>query len=618
MPHKQKPTPLRGAEAIKQALPNLPMKPGCYLMKDGAGKVIYVGKAKRLRTRVTSYSRPPASHTYYTHKVMTMVAKVASVDFVVTGNEKEALLLEHTLIKRHKPRYNVDLRDDKSYPYFRLSTSGDFPRLTMVRRPDRTDGALYYGPFDSAGAAKRTLRMIQRIFPLRRCSDHSLKTRRRACLDYETARCLGPCIGAVAKDEYARLVGQVKAFFSGKGEELAAELEALMRRAAAEERFEDAARLRDRLFALRSTLERQMVSRAQESDLDAVALHDNADGLRLAVLKVRRGRVEDSRVFEPDAAATGPEAVMSQALLTLYAEAAPPPLVLVSHMPEDPHLLAEILGERAGRRVELRLPQRGEKRGLLVLAMLNAAQSRQAADDPMAAVQRLGAKLGLDSPRRMECVDISHMGGRLTVASVVAFDGGVPEKSGYRRYKVIGQEGAPDDYASMAQVLSRRLGGDHEPPDLLVVDGGKGQLNIAVDVLAKLPPEKRPALAAIAKGRQAEEPDRIFTPGRKNPVNLGPRDPALLLVMRLRDEAHRFAVTYHKLLRSKALKKSVLDEIPGVGPGKKKKLLSAFGSLAAIRRANAREITEQAGIDAPTARRIEAFLAALDTASGPK
>lgn len=616
---QEKPSdPIQGAEAVKLVLPSLPMKPGCYLMKDKADKVIYVGKAKRLRTRVTSYSRPPSSHTYYTHKVMAMVAKVASVEFVVTGNEKEALLLEHTLIKRHKPRYNVDLRDDKSYPYFRLSTTGDFPRLTMVRRPDRNDGALYYGPFDSAGAAKRTLRMVQQIFPLRRCSDHSLKTRQRACLDYETARCLGPCVNAVTKQEYARLVGQVKAFFSGKGNELAAELEALMHRAANEERFEDAARLRDRLFALKSTLERQMVSRAEESDLDAVALHDNANGLRLALLKVRRGRVEDSRVFEPDAAAMGPESVMAQALLTLYAEAAPPPLVLISHMPEDPHLLAEILGERAGRRVELRLPQRGEKRGLLELAMLNASQPRHSADDPMAAVKRLGRKLGIEAPRHMECVDISHMGGKLTVASVVAFDGGVADKSGYRRYKVLGQEGAPDDYASMAQVLTRRLAGEHQPPDLLVVDGGKGQLNIAVDVLAKLPPEKRPALAAIAKGRETEEPDRIFMPGRKNPLYLGARDPALLLVMRLRDEAHRFAVTYHKLLRSKALKKSVLDEIPGVGPGKKKKLLTAFGSLAAVKKANAREITEQAGIDSPTARRIEAFLAALDTATGPK
>ncbi len=612
--------PAHGVEAIRQVLAHTPDNPGCYLMKDAAGQVIYVGKAKRLKARLGSYTRPPASHTYYTNKVEAMKAKVAAVEFVVTASDKEAVLLEHTLIKRHRPRYNVELRDDKSYPYFRLALADDFPRLSLVRRPNPADGARYFGPFDSAGAAKQTLRMLQRIFPLRRCADAALKNRVRPCLDFETGRCLGPCVGAIDREGYQQLARQVLEFFGGGGRRLAAEMEARMLAAAAEERFEDAARLRDRLRALQSTLERQQVSLTDGSQLDAVALHDAEGALRLAVLKVRLGRVEDSRVFEFESEALSPAEVMGQALLSLYAAAPPPPLILLSHLPEEPELLAEVLAERAGRSVELRRPRRGDKRGLLELAMINAGQPRAAQDDDSGpALATLARKLNLAGPpRRMECVDISHLGGRLTVASVAAFEDGRPRKAGYRRYKLLGQEGAPDDYASMAQALERRLSGDDPPPDLLIVDGGKGQLAVAVDVLTRLRPAQAPALAAIAKGQAPGEPDRLFAPGRKNPLNLAARDRALLLVMRLRDEAHRFAVEYHKLLRSKALKRSILDEIPGVGPGRKKKLLTAFGSLAALKRASAREMVEQAGLDRPTAGRVEAFLAALDTLEGPQ
>lgn len=605
-------------DAIKQALEHLPQAPGVYLMKDAAGKVIYVGKAKRLKSRVANYARQEQAPTYYRHKIEAMVAKAAKLEFVVTSSEKEALLLENTLIKRHRPFYNVDLRDDKTYPYFRLSLQHDYPRLSLVRRPV-SDGARYYGPFESAGAARKTLRWLQRIFPLRRCSDRALKNRQRPCLDYETGRCPAPCTGKISQMEYQKLGRQLERFFAGQGLEVAKDLERQMKEAAANERFEEAAILRDRWQALTRTLERQNVAKAEGLDLDALALHDEGSAYRLAVIVVRGGRVVASRVHDLSRAALEPEEVMGQALLMLYEQGAPPPpLLLVSHMPEDPALVVEVLGDMAGRRVELRKPQRGEKREVLELAKMNAAQPRAAAGDQSQVLERLGKRLSLrKAPRHIECVDISHLSGRLTVASIVAMADAKLDKQSYRRYKVIGAGDQPDDFTAMAEVVERRLSGDREPPDLLLLDGGKGQLSAVMRVLAGLPPEKRPALAALAKGR-GKGPDKVYLPGRKNPVNLKARDPELLLLMRLRDEAHRFAITYHRLLRKKALTRSILDEVPGVGPAKRRRLLRAFGSLAKLKTAGAADMVAKAGVDAATANRVEAFLAALDTAQPPK
>jgi len=605
-------------DAIKTALEHLPQMPGVYLMKDESGKVIYVGKAKRLKARVSSYARSDPAPTYYRHKVEAMVERAAAVEFVVTSNEKEALLLENTLIKRHRPFYNVDLRDDKTYPYFRLSVQQDLPRLSMVRRPV-SDGARYYGPFENAGAARKTLRWLQRIFPLRRCSDHMLKNRARPCLDYETGRCPAPCTGRIGQEDYRRLARQLERFFAGQGLEVAKDLARQMKEEAAKEHFEQAAVLRDRWQALTRTLERQNVTRAEGQDLDAIALHDEGSAYRLAVISVRGGRVVASRVHDLSQAALEPAEVMGQALLMLYETGAPPPpLLLVSQMPEDPSLVVEVLGDLAGRRVEVHLPQRGEKREVLELAKMNAAQPRAAAEQAEEVLQRLSRRLGMrQTPRHIECVDISHLGGRLTVASVVAMSDAKLDKNAYRRYKVLGATDLPDDFAAMAEVVGRRLLGDREPPDLLLLDGGKGQLNAVLNVLSGLPPEKRPALAALAKGR-GKGPDRVYVPGRKNPVNLKSRDPELLLLMSLRDEAHRFAITYHRLLRKKAFTRSILDEVPGVGPAKRRRLLKNFGSLAALKQAKAADMVAQAGLDAATAKRVEAFLAALDTNQPPK
>jgi excinuclease ABC subunit C len=605
-------------DAIKTALEHLPQSPGVYLMKDVGGKVIYVGKAKRLKARVASYARQDPSPTYYRHKIEALVERAASLEFVVTSSEKEALLLENTLIKRHRPHYNVDLRDDKTYPYFRLSLQQEYPRLSLVRRP-ASDGSNYYGPFENAGAARKTLRWLQRIFPLRRCSDHALKSRTRPCLDYETGRCPAPCTGKISQQDYRRLARQLELFFAGQGLEVAGDLERQMKEAATAERFEAAAVLRDRWQALTRTLERQSVAKAQGKNVDAIALHDEGSAYRLAIISARGGRVVASRVHDLSQAALEPGEVMNQALVMLYEKGAPPPpLLLVSHMPDDPGLVVEVLGDMAGRQVEVRLPQRGEKRELLELAKMNAAQPRAKAEDSAEVLGRLGKRLNLSAPpSRIECVDISHLGGSLTVASIVAMADAKLDKSSYRRYKVLGAADSSDDYAAMAEVVERRLSSDRRPPDLLLLDGGKGQLSVVVRVLADLPPEKRPALAALAKGR-GQGPDKVFLPGRKNSVKFKARDPELLLLMSLRDEAHRFAIAYHRLLRKKALTKSILDEVPGVGPAKRRRLLKSFGSLAALKKARAADIVALAGVDAATAKRVEAFLAALDTTQPPK
>ena len=619
MPTSQTNEKPQGAQAVKAALASAPMSPGVYLMKDARGRVIYVGKAKRLRNRVASYAREDKFPSWHGHKVQAMVSQVSAVDFVVTATEKEALLLEETLIKKHRPRYNVDLRDDKNYPLFRLSLQHDFPRLSLVRKP-AADGARYFGPFGHAGAARQTMRFLQRIFPLRRCSDHTLKNRSRPCLDFDTGRCAAPCTGRISQEDYQRLARQMEAFFKGQGQEVAAELKRRMAQASAAERYEEAAAFRDRLTALERTLERQRVAKAEGGEMDVWALHQGEEGYGLALLRVRGGRVMDTRVHDLKDAALAPAEALAQAMISLYGDAnPPPPLVLVSHFPPEPSLLAEVLAERAGRQVEIRRPRRGEKRELMDMALMNAAQPREVSGpDKEQVLARLQKKLGLAGPpHMMECVDISHLGGSLTVASLTAMQEGELHKAGYRRYKVVSTAGTPDDYAAMAEVVGRRLKGDRPPPDLLLLDGGKGQLGMAVAVLKGLAPNMRPALAALAKGRHGL-PDRLYLTDRKNPVNFKPGDPALLMLMRLRDEAHRFAVTYHRLLRKKALTRSILEEIPGIGPKRRKALFKAFGSLAALKKAGAPEIAAQAGLDMETSQRVYGFLASLDSHKPPE
>ena len=602
---------LSGAALIAQRLGQAPLQPGVYLMKNAGGNVIYVGKAKALRKRLANYARVEEFPGYYRQKVQAMSAQVHSLEWVVTASEKEALILESNLIKLHKPRYNVDLRDDKTYPYFRLSLQDNYPRFHLVRRPDRSDGALYWGPLENVGAARSTLDMLHKSFPLRRCSNRQMNNRSRPCLNYEMKRCLAPCVGRVDEQGYRQLVLQIKDFFSGQGEKVVGQLEKAMLAAAENENFEQAAALRDRLFALKRTLENQRMDTG-EGDLDAWGIYEDETSLRMAIVRMRGGQIIASQVQDFSQAALNASEALSQGMLTFYTENnPPPPLILLSLLPDDASLVGEeMAGLRQGK-VELRLPQRGDKRQLLDLALKNAAMQQEMRESERQVLASLGAKLGQPHLERMECIDISHLGGDFTVASVVCFVGGKPHKADYRRYR-LHDIPAGDDYAAMSQAFTRRLNSKRPWPDMIVVDGGKGQLAMAVAAYKKYEQEtsrdveQKPGLllASLAKGEQ-NQPDKLYLPERKNPLNFRPRDPTLAMVMHLRDEAHRVAIGYQRLLRKKAFTRSLLDEIDGLGPKSKKKIWQAFGSLKELRQASAHEISVKAGINLKLAEKIK-------------
>ena len=600
-----------GREVIEQALGSVPNSPGVYIMKDSRGKVLYVGKAKRLRARLGSYARPAAAPPWYATKIEAMTSRVAAVEVVLTSSEKEALILESNLIKAHRPPYNIELRDDKSYPYFRLDLSERFPRFMLVRRPRFGDGARYFGPYENVGAARRTMRLLQRIFPLRRCSDHVMRNRSRPCLDYDTGRCLGPCAGKVDEASYMRVARELVAFLEGKGSGLVKELERQMWQAAEEMAYERAAVLRDRLMALKRTLEQQLVSTPGGGRMDVVGVSVGEWGAAAAVLKVIGGEVVGTRRVE--LGVVEPAEGLGQLLVGMYsAHDPPPPLVLLSQEPAQKEAVEELLGELAGRKVRLVVPRRGQKRRLVELAVMNAGVVPE--EEPaQKALAQIAKWVGVEEIRHMECLDISHIGGAFSVGSISAFVDGRPHKGLYRRYKLASTPPG-DDYAAIAEVLSRRLDGRRPPPDLLVIDGGKGQLNVAVRVIGGAPAHARP-LAVMAIAKEPSAADKLYLPGRKNPLGVRGHEPGLRLIMHLRDEAHRFGLAYHRLLRAKRLRRSVLEEIPGVGPAKARAMIRALGSLRAIASASAEQLAA-AGIDMPTARRVVAFFRAMEEASG--
>ncbi len=591
---------------LKAKADRLPREPGVYLFLGRGGRVLYVGKAKDLRARIGAYF---GSGPEDAPKTRAMLARAVDLDFMVTATEKEALILEAELIRQHRPRYNVDLRDDKRYPALRLATDQPYPNLVIVRRRLK-DGAQYFGPFASAGAVRQTLALVHQVFPLRQCRQRSIPQRDRPCLNYQMRRCLAPCQGYISPEDYGELVRQVELFLTGRSRELEEKLEAEMQRAAAEERFEDAAVCRDRLFAVRKTLEKQRIVNGFV-DRDVIGLHETEAGTAVCLMMIRHGVVRGGRNFwfaRPEAA---PGEILSHFIRQYYPGPGDlPPEITTSHPVDDADLIAQWLSELAGRRVALSVPQRGDKKRLVEMAVKNAASHRPAGDDPEAVLAGLESKLGLDRPpERIEAVDVSHLGGVLTVGSVVTFVQGRPLKSAYRRLR-LGGEGPPDDYESMYRVLSRRLA--HEPlPDLVLVDGGKGQLNVARRVLRELALEDRVATAALAKDRTGG-PDRVFIPGRKDHLNLKPDDQGLRLLAAVRDEAHRFAVSYHRLLRRKAATRSILDEVPGLGPRRRSALLKHFGSLARIKAAGPEELGAVPGMTKTAAVTLASFLAALE------
>jgi len=577
---------------LKGQIDRLPREPGVYLFKDKTGTVIYVGKAKHLRARARSYLREGADGR---HHIQFLLARAKSLDYIVTKTEQEALILENNLIKKYRPRYNIFLKDDKTYVNLRLNVDHPYPRLTVVRRPKR-DKAQYFGPFASAGSVRQTLRTIGRVFPMRTCTDAELEHRKRPCLYYHIKRCPGPCVGRVDPQQYAETVNKVRMFLKGKGNELVKTLRDKMDRLSAERRFEEAAAIRDQMFAIQRTIEKQRITSPQRADRDAFAAWREKERIVIQKLSVRNGQISGGQMFSFDRALL-PTADHLASFLNQYYQsgvAVPGEILLAEKIPEQASL-EEFLAERGKHAVRIVYPERGEGRTLLEMALTNARSAFAdygASQRNRELLEDLQELLTLHRfPRRIECYDISNIQGTDAVGSGVTFIDAEPSKTQYRRYKIRTVGGA-DDYGMMREVLARRISRGIEEgdlPDLLVVDGGRGQLNVALETVERLGAADVDVVG-VAKvrdtgtKRKIRGKEKIHVPGVSEPLLLEGNSTALYLLQRVRDEAHRFAITYHKHLRSKKLEKSSLDDIPGVGPVLKRRLLEEFGSVARIRK----------------------------------
>jgi excinuclease ABC subunit C len=593
----------------KAFVETLTRRPGVYRMVDAAGEVLYVGKARDLKRRVSSYfSRALAG------RIQLMISQVARVEVTVTNTEAEALILENQLIKSLKPRYNILLRDDKSYPY--IYVSGDnFPRLAF-HRGARSARGRYFGPYPSAAAVRETLRLLQKIFPVRQCEDSVYRNRSRPCLQHQIHRCTAPCVGLVTEERYARDVADTVLFLDGKTGEVVDQLVERMEAAAQRLEFEQAAQLRDRIQALRQIQERQYVS-GERGDLDLVACALRGGLACVQVFYVRAGRNLGNRAYFPKVPdESTPAEVISAFVAQFYLGRETPAEILVSHEPDDAAVLAETLSEQAGHRVRVSASVRGVRARWLALAAQNAGIALDARlasrAGAQARVEALRDALGLDElPERMECVDVSHTMGELTVASCVVFDQAGPVKADYRRYNIAGITPG-DDYAAMEQMLKRRYtriqAGEGKTPDILFIDGGKGQLAAAQRVLDDLGVQGV-RLVGVAKGPERRPGmEELFLSGQGAPLILPADSPALHLIQQIRDEAHRFAITGHRQRRGGSRSTSVLEEIPGVGPKRRQQLLKQFGGLRGLSRAGIEDIAKVDGISAQLARQIyEAF-----------
>jgi excinuclease ABC subunit C len=590
-------------------LKTLPTSPGVYLMTDRKGKVLYVGKAGNLRSRVRNYfvkggdERP---------NVRYLMARVDHIRTILTETEKEALILENNLIKQHKPTYNVDLRDDKSFFSLRLNVSHPFPRLTLVRTQRiKPDGERYFGPYADARDARTTLKFILRLFPLRQCTERFMAACKRPCLNCQMGRCVCPCSGRIDRREYGKMVEEVTLLLQGRSEDLVNALKREMLEAAENLRFEEAARVRDRLHAVERTLEAQHVSFFHLKDQDVLAVVSGENNLfAVEVLSFRKGNLLAGESFLFHNPALDEEEILASSIKQFYASAAfVPKEVLISRAVEQSDLIEAWLSELRGNKVIVRVPIRGHGTRLMQLALKNAhdALLREKLKDTVdKTLQRIAAKLHLPAiPHVIEGYDISNFAGSEPVGVKVCFRDGRPDKSLYRYYKMVGFTDQ-DDPAMILQTLSRRLmHADDEPlPDLFLIDGGKSQLNAATEALKCAPDGKRPAVAGIAKSREEDQPERFFLPNRKNPVVFPHGDPGLMLLMRVRDEAHRFAHGFHTSRRTKAVIRSSLDEIPGIGPAKRRALLKTFGSVKGVRAASDLELTSVPGITARDVERI--------------
>jgi excinuclease ABC subunit C len=582
-------------------------------MKDDAGNVIYVGKARNLKKRLSSYFKAPEQLDV---KTRVLVKKIAAFDTILTASEKEALILESTLIKKYRPRYNVILKDDKRYPALRLDTTHRFPRLTIVRKIEN-DGNLYFGPFSSAGAVRSTLKIVNKTFKLRKCSDREFKTRTRPCINFQMQICLAPCCIDIAKTDYDEMVREVTLFLKGRTRELAAKVKKKMLAAAQAKDFEKAAILRDKMFAIEKTLEKQVMVTTDLKDRDVIGMAAAPEATAVTLLTVRGGHLQGLVNFNfSTTMATDAEIIGSFIKQYYDNKNFMPSEILTPVILEDGHLIAEWLWENKKIKLKILHPRRGEKVRLLEIARQNADQHLKSHITDLTGrkdlLTRLQQRLLMDRfPRRIECFDNSNLAGTQAVSGMVVFINGKASKPDYRKYRLHSVSGS-DDYAGMAEVLERRFSHNPEPyPDLLVIDGGKGQIGIALSVIRKLGLENQFTLIGIAKknDQKGESADKIYKPGRMNPINWGREGGGLLFLQKVRDEAHRFVITFHRQRRSRASKSSVLDSIPGIGKKRKQVMLRHFGSLKKIRAATLEELSALPTMNQKAAKAVITALA---------
>ena len=623
--------------AVLEQARALPERPGVYLMKDARGQVLYIGKARRLRARVRSYF---GSGRSMERRIHALVDQIVTLDHVVTASEADALLLEATLVKRHQPTYNVRLKDDKHYPYLKVDVQHEWPRVTITRRVEQ-DGARYFGPYASAGSVRRTLDVVKKLFPWRSCTKTITGTDPRPCLDYYIKRCIAPCTAYCTPEEYRAVIDQTLLFLEGRSNDVLRHVEREMGEASAGLEFERAAHLRDQAEAIRRVTERQRMATTTALDADVFALARSDDEACVQVFFVRGTVVADTDSFMLDGAREAPDASDGEVLgafLAQFFESATyvPRSVLLSHAPADREQLREALRSKRGGAVEIAVPERGELRALVATAEENAREAlamhrvRWLADRDKteSALSMLQDELDLpERPRRIECYDISTIQGSDTVASMVVFEDGRPRSDQYRRFRIRTVEGQ-DDFASMREVLTRRFkrlaehrtpeveqGGEQEPdaseapdapwdtlPGLVVIDGGRGQLGAALDVLRDF------GLGDVPACGLAKREEEIYVADLAEPVRLPRSSQALYLLQRVRDEAHRFAVTYHRTVRGKRVRQSALDAVPGIGPKRKRALLRKFGSVKALRAASIEEIAATEGLSSRLAETVKRSL----------
>ncbi len=596
-------------DKLRNNIREFPDSPGVYIMKNAGEKVIYVGKAKSLPKRIRSYFQDPDRLDI---KSRALVKAIEKIDYIATANEVEALVLEYNLIKEYRPKYNIRLKDDKRYPFIKLTSSEKFPRL-LVSRSIEKDGSEYFGPYTDAGAVRRTLDLLRSIFPTRDCSNARFsKATNRECLNYHINRCPAPCTGQIGEDEYGEIITQIRLFLKGKNGELLRILKDRMRCLSEELRYEDASIIRDQILAIEKLNQRQHAVSTEGEDEDVLAVSGDDSGYLGIVMKVRDGKVLRYESFVIPAVRAGEESDVFNTFFEYYYHSAtdiPPEIIVQSELHD--HKLAETwLKEKTGYRIRIIRPVRGKKRKLVQLAernaMLKIAHGKHSSTGEQAALRDLKKILGLTAvPSRIEACDISNIQGTDAVGSLVTFVNGVPYKRGYRHFKIKETKGI-DDYAMLEEVLRRRLGhlkeGKEKAPDLLLIDGGKGQVSSAMKVLKEMD------IQGILLLGLAKVEEDVYIPGLSQPLRLPRTNRALQMLQRIRDEAHRFAIEYHRKLRGKRIERSVLDEIPGIGKYRKIALLTEFGSVEALRRASIDELESVPGIGERYARRVFEFL----------